>query len=117
MKKQIARMWMKSKTEEDRALHCAAKCNARKVVYTAQLDEQKMFDGMLESEFEKGTVFSVGKQMVGKHRDVVGADCVKGSDRKLVTGEAALKDKWEAYFDKLLNEEFEGNENGLTVVD
>jgi hypothetical protein len=31
-----------------------------------------VFGGKLHSEFEKGTVFRVVKQMVGKNRDVVG---------------------------------------------
>ena len=74
--------------------------NARKAVYVAQSDEQKVFGGMLDSEFERRTVFRVVKQMVGKNRDIVGAGCVKGSDRKLVTGEAEVKDRWKAYFVK-----------------
>jgi hypothetical protein len=46
-------MWMKSKTEEDRALHYIAKHNARTAVCEAQSDERKVFGGMLYSEFEK----------------------------------------------------------------
>ena len=55
--------------------------------------------------------------MVEKNRDIVGASCVKGADGKLVTGEAEVKDRWKAYFDKLLNEEFEWNKDSLTTVD
>ena len=83
-KRRLFKMWKKSKTEEDRALYCIAKRNARKAVYVAQSDEQKVFGGMFNSEFEQGTVFRVVKQMVGKNRDIVGAGCVKGADGKLV---------------------------------
>ena len=34
-----------------------------------------------------------------------------------VTGEADVKDRWKIYFDKLLNEEFEWNKDGLTAVE
>ena len=54
-KRRLFKMWKKSKTEEDRTLSCIAKCKARKAVYVAQSDEQKMFGGMLNSEFEQGT--------------------------------------------------------------
>ena len=84
----------------------------KKAVYVAQSDEQK-----LDLEFEQGTVFRVVKQMVGENKDIVGAGCVKGADGKLVTGEAETKDRWKIYFDKLLNEEFEWNKDGLTAVD
>ena len=70
-KRRLFKMWKKSKTEVDRALYCIAKRNARKAVYIAQSDEQKVFGGMLDSEFEQGTVFRVVKQMVGKNREQV----------------------------------------------
>ena len=37
-----------------------------------------MFGGMLDLEFEQGTVFTVVKQLVGKNRDIVGAGLSKG---------------------------------------
>ena len=62
-------------------------------------------------------MFRVVKQMVGKKMDIIGVGCVKLADGKLVTGEAEVKDRWKIYFDKLLNEEFEWNKDGLTAVD
>ena len=108
-KRRLFSMWKKSNSEEDRVLCCIAKRNARKTAYVPQADDQKVFAGMLDLEFEQGTVFRVVKQMVGKNRDIVGAGCVKGPDGKLVTGEAEVKDRWQIYYDKLLNEEFEWN--------
>ena len=97
-KRRLFKMWKTSKTEEDRALYCIGKRNARKAVYVAQSDEQKMFGGMLDSEFQQRPVFRVVKQMVGKNRDIVGAGCVKGSDGKLVTGDTEVKDGLEGLF-------------------
>ena len=102
-KRRLFKMWKKSKTEEDRILYCTATSNARKAVYVVQSDEQKVFGRMLDLEFQQRTVYKVVKQIIGKYRDVVGAGCIKGSDGKLVTGEAEVKDRRKAYFDKLLN--------------
>jgi len=116
-KRRLFKMWKKSGTEEDRAQYCSAKRNASRAVYLAQSDEQKVFGEMLNAECEKGTLFRIAKQMVGKNRDVVGAGCVKGTDGKIVTDEAEVKDRWKGYFEKLLNEEFEWNKEGLIDVD
>ena len=62
---------------------------------------------MLDVEFEKGTVFRVVKQMVGKKRC-----CVKGTDGKTVTVENKVKERWKVYLETLLNEEFEWNKDG-----
>jgi hypothetical protein len=56
--RRLFRMWIKSKTETNRALYCSAKRKARREVYLAKSDEQKVFGGMLDEEFEKGTVLS-----------------------------------------------------------
>jgi len=54
---------------------------------------------------------------LAENRDVVGASCVKGLDGKIVIGEAEVRERWKVYFDKLLNEEFEWNTEGLTAVE
>ena len=43
--------------------------------------------------------------------------CVKGLDGKVVIGEAEVRERWKDYFEKLLNEEFEWNKEGLIAVD
>ena len=64
---------------------------------------------MLDSEEKNGTV-----HRVVKNRDVVGAGCVKDSDSKILTDEAEVEDRWEDYFEKLLNEEFEWDKDCLS---
>lgn len=98
-------------------LYCSAKRKARRAVYVAQSEEQKVFGKMLDSEEKKGTVHRVVKHIIGKNRDVVGASCVKGSDGKILTDEAEVKERWKGYFEKLLNEEFEWDKDGLCDVE
>ena len=38
-------------------------------------------------------------------------------DSKVVIGEAEVRERWKDYFEKLLNEEFEWNKEGLIAVD
>jgi len=116
-KRRLFRIWKKSKAEKDRALYCTAKRIAKTVVYVAKSDEQRLFGEMVDKESEKGTVFRIVKQIVGKNRDVVGAGCVKGTDGKTVTGEDEVKDRWKSYFEKLLNEEFDWNKDKLIEAD
>ena len=116
-KRNYYKIWKKSTKEEDRLLYCLAKRKAKRAVYIAQADEQKVFGEMLDSEDKKGVVFRVVKQMVGKNRDVVGAGGVKGTDGKILTGEAEVRARWKDHFEKLLNEEFEWNKESLCGVD
>ena len=116
-KRKLYKIWKKSKQEEDRILYCSAKRKAKRAVYIAQSEEQKVFGEMLDSEEKKGTVHRVVKQIIGKNRDVVGAGCVKGSDGEILTDEVEVKERWKGYFEELLNEEFEWDKNGLSLVD
>ena len=116
-KQTLFKIWRKSKTEVDRAAYCRAKRKVKRAVHQAQVDEQKSFGDMLDSENEKGTVFRVAKQMVGRNRDVVGTGCVRDGKGKIVSDEAEVKEVWKEYFAKLLNEEFDWNNDGLGEVD
>jgi hypothetical protein len=113
----LYKVWKKSKNEEDRVSYCSAKRKAKRAVYIAQSNEQKLFVEMLDSEEKKGMVHRVVKQIVRKNRDVVGVGCIKGSDGKVLTNEGQVKERWRAYFEKLLNEEFEWDKDGLEKVD
>ena len=75
--------------------------------------ERKKFGEMLEEEDRKGTVFRVSKQIVRKNEDVVGGGCVNVTDDKIVVEEKKLMKIWRKYYDKLSNEEFPWNKDGL----
>ena len=55
----------------------------------------------------------VVKQMVARNRDVVGDGCIKDEDGKIVVDQDGLKDVWRRHFEKLLNEEFDWDSEGL----
>ncbi len=116
-KRKLYKVWKKSNKEEDRVSYCSAKCKAKRAVYIAQSNEQKLFGEILDSEEKKGMVHRVVKQIVRKNRDVVGAGCIKGSNGRVLTNEEEAKERWRAYFEKLLNEEFEWDKDGLEKVD
>ena len=55
----------------------------------------------LDREDEKGNQFRVAKQLVNRNRDVVGANCVKDSDGKIVMKEDRLMEVWRTDYDVL----------------
>ena len=61
-------------------------------------------------------MFRLAKQLVNKDRDVVSASCVKDDDGKIVVEEDKLMEVWRARYDKISNEEFAWDRNGLTNV-
>ena len=69
-----------------------------------------------EDEDRKGNVFRLAKQLESKNRDVVSASCVKDDDGKIVVEEDKLMEVWRAHYDKISNEEFAWDRNGLTNV-
>ena len=52
-------------------------------------------------EDEKDNLLRVAKQMVNRNRDVVGANCVKNSDGKILVEEDRLMEVWRAHYDVL----------------
>ena len=76
--------------------------------------ERKKFCEDLEGE--DGNVFGLAKQLVSENRDVVSASCVKDDDGKIVVEEDKLMEVWRAHYDKISNEEFAWERNGLTNV-
>ena len=55
--------------------------------------------------------------MVKRNADVVGGNCVRNKEGKIVTEEEQVKIVWKDHFEKLLNEEFEWNHDELEHVD
>ena len=59
-----------------------------------------------EREDEKGNLFRVAQQLVNKNVEVVGANCVKENEWKIVEEEDKLMEVWRAHYDGISNEEF-----------
>jgi len=49
----------------------------------------------------------MAKQMVKERRDITGLNCIKGASGKVIVDGKGIKDSWEDYMEKLLNEENE----------
>ena len=108
-------MAMKIRRQDYNQARCD--CEAKKAIFKA-----KMMRGRgsartwRERENDKGNLFRVAKQMVNRNRDVVGANCKKNSDGKIVLEEDRLMEVWRAHYDVLSNEEFSWDREGLTDV-
>ena len=59
----------------------------------------------MESTAGKKNVYSVAKQMAKSRQDVVGVNCVKDADGKVLLENDQVKEEWRKYMGKLLNEE------------
>jgi hypothetical protein len=52
-----------------------------------------------------------------ENKDIVDGGGFKGANGKIVVAESTLNEIWRKFFEKLLNEEFGWNRNGLGMVD
>ena len=102
-KRKLYGVWKNSKKEEDKEAYNQMKGKARRVIAKAQAVERQKFGETLEREDEKGKVFRVAKQIIGKNKDVVGGGCVKDEKGEIVTEDEQIKEVWRKYFEKLLN--------------
>jgi len=116
-KRKLYVIWKKSKDEEDRRQYNIAKCSAKKVIVKAQEVERQKFVHELESEYNKGNIFRMAKQITSAGRDVSGGTCVKGKDGKIAVEDSEIRQVWKDYYSNLLNEEFDWNREGLETVD
>ena len=93
-----------------------AKRAAKLAIFNAKNAERLKFCEELEDEDRKGNVFREAKQLVRKNRDVVGAGCVRDNVGKIVVEEEKLLEVWKEHYDKISNEEFSWDREGLTEV-
>ena len=61
-------------------------------------------------------MFRVAKQLVRKNRDVVGAGCVRDNTGKILVEEEKLLEVWKEHYERISNEEFSWDREGLTEV-
>ena len=93
-----------------------AKRAAKLAIFNAKNAERLKFCEELKDVDRKGNVFRVAKQLVRKNRDVVGAGCVKDNVGKIVVEEDKLLEVWKEHYDRISNEEFSWDREGLTDV-
>ena len=85
------------------------------MIGAAQATKRHEFSENLRSAEAKGKLFRVVKQMVRRNRDVVGSACIRNMEQKVLTDENQIKEVWKEYYEKLLNDEFEWDQEGLEM--
>ena len=109
--------WKSSGNAADKESYYGVKREARRIIAAAQARRREQFAVDLQTAEGKGKLYRVVKQMVKRNADVVGGNCVKDKEGKIVTDEEVVRAVWKDYFEKLLNEEFAWNRDGLEAVD
>jgi len=110
-KRRCYREWHRTKKETDKATYMEPKRVARRAVAKAQEFRRQKFASELESEEGKKTVFRVAKQMAKERQAVVAVNCLKNAKGNKVIEYNKVKDVWQKYMEKLLNEENEWDNN------
>ena len=49
-------------------------------------------------------IFRMAKQTVKERQDITGSNCLKGVSGKVIVDEKGIKDLWNEYMEKLMNE-------------
>ena len=112
-KRKLYLAWRKLDNVASRDAYYKAKRHARRVISKAQARQREDLAENLKTAEGKGKLFRAVKKMAKKNEDVVGGGCVKNKEGKVVTEGEDMKEVWRAYFEKLLNEEFQWDRNGL----
>ena len=112
-----SRIAHQTKKKEDKAAYKLANKDAKKAIAQDKETEGKRFGDMLDKEDGRQNAFRIVKQMTRQSREVTESSCIKNKDEKIVTDECSVRKIWKDHFDKLLNEEFEWDRNGLPSTD
>ena len=95
------------KQAEYKALRNEAKrCIARKQAEVMK----KQAAETLDSKEGRQNIFRIAKQKKKERKDKTGTNCLKGDNGELLVSEEQVSDRWREYFEKLLNEENEWND-------
>ena len=97
------RYGIKTKTASDRNEYKEARRNARCVALAEEKTRQELVNE-LESTAGKNNVYRVAKQMAKSRQNVVGVNCVKDANGKVLVENDQVKEEWRKYMEKLLNE-------------
>ena len=74
--------------------------NARRNVALAQEKTRQELVNELESTERKKNVYNVAKQMAKSRQDVVGVNCVKDANGKVLVENDQVKEEWRKYMEK-----------------
>lgn len=113
-KRRLFKVWKKGGSKED---YLIAKRRARREVYRAKTTARAPLLESLNSREGRDEVFKVAKQMKNENRDIVGEQCVKDDDGRIMVGSEDIKNAWRVHYNRLLNIEFEWDRDGLVTAE
>jgi len=103
-KRRCYKILYKSKTASDWNKYKEERRNARSVALAQEKTRQELISEF-ESRAERRNVYRVVKQLAKSSQDVVGVNCVKDANGKVLVENDQVKEVWRKYVEKLLNEE------------
>ena len=116
-KKQKLKEWKKAEEYEKdvkQAEYKASRMRPRDVLQEYRLEVMKeQVAETLDSKEGRQNIFRIGKQKKKERKerkDITGTNCLKGDNGELLVSEEQVSDRWREYFEKLLNEENEWND-------
>ena len=93
-KRRCYKIWHKTKKASGQNKYKEARRNARRSVAVAQEKTRQELFSELESTAGKKNVYRVAKQMVKSRQVVVGVNCVKDANGKMLIENDQVKEIW-----------------------
>ena len=92
------------------AKYKASRNEAKRCIARVQAEVMKKQAETLDSKEGRQNIFRIAKQKKKERKDITGTNCLKGDNGELLVSEEQVSDRWRKYFEKLLNEENEWND-------
>ena len=112
-KKQKFKEWKKAEEcEKDvkQAEYKVSRNEDKRCIAIIQAEVMKKQAETLVSKEGRQNIFRIAKQKKKERKDIIGTNCLKGDNGELLVSEEQVSDRWREYFEKLLNEENEWND-------
>ena len=115
-KKQKFKEWKKAEEYEKdmkQAEYKASRNEAKRYIARVQAEVMKKQAETLYSKEGKQNIFRIAKQKKKERKDITditGTNCLKGDNGELLVSEEQVSGRWREYFEKLLNEENDWND-------
>ena len=94
----------------EQAEYQASRNEAKRCIARVQAEVMKKQAESLHSKEGRQNIFRIAKQKKKERKDITGTNCLKGDNGELLVSEEQASGKWREYFEKLLNEENEWND-------
>ena len=88
----------------------ASRNEAKRCIARVQAEVMKKQAETLDSKEGRQNIFRIAKQKKKERKDITGTNCLKGDNGELLVSEEQVSGRWREYFEKLLNEENEWND-------